>query len=135
MTTKPRATAAAKVAAQLKMLARLMDTADALSAKLKPVTEAIAALREKLINEFTAAELSSTTAAGLRVTRTKSSVPNIIDRALLDIYRTKKANWDLIPNSVPVEAWRERLEAGKPVPGTEAFNRVGISVTRVKGKK
>lgn len=129
-------TAAAKIAGQLKTLARLMDKADALTAKLKPVQEQIAALRETLINEFTAAELSSTTAAGLRVTRTKSSVPNIIDRALLDRYRARKANWDLIPNSVPVEAWRERLEAGKAVPGTEVFNRVGISVTRIaKGKR
>jgi hypothetical protein len=129
------ATAAQKIATQLKTLKKLMDVEDALRAKLKPVCDKIEALRDKLINEFTAAELSSTTAEGLRVTRTQSSVPTIVDHIKFFAYASKKANWDLLKKGVSTEAWRERLEAKKAVPGVEPFNRVGLSVTRIKGKK
>jgi hypothetical protein len=129
------ATAAQKIATQLKTLRALMDKEDELTARLKPIKDQIESLRDTLINEFTAAELSSTTASGLRVTRTQSTVPNLIDPLEFFKFASKKANWDLLTKKVATEAWRERLEAKKPVPGTEAFNRVGISVTRIKEKK
>jgi hypothetical protein len=129
------ATAAQKIATQLKTLKKLMDQEDVLRAKLQPITDQIEQLREKLINDFTAAELSSTTAEGLRVTRTQSSVPTIVDPLKFFAYASRKANWDLLKKSVSTEAWRERLEAKKAVPGVEPFNRVGLSVTRIKGKK
>lgn len=128
-------TAADKISKQLATLRKLMDQADALYAELKPIEDQIDALRETLINEFTAAELSSTTAAGLRVTRTQSMVPTIVDRLKFFAYAARKANWDLLKNGVSTEAWRERMEAKKVVPGVEPFNRVGISVTRLKVKK
>ena len=129
------ATAAQKISSQLKKLRSLMDQEDSLQSKLKPVKDAIESLREKLINEFTAAELSSTTAEGLRVTRTQSSVPTIVDPLKFFAYASKKANWDFLNKKVSTEAWRERMEAKRVVPGVEAFNRVGLSVTRIKGRK
>ncbi len=126
--------AAAKVKGQLAKLRTLMDKSDKLHAAAKPVDDAIAALREKLLKEFSKAELS-TTAAGLRVAVSTTPVPSIVDQMKFLAYATRKANWDLLQKTCASAAWRERMEAKKAVPGVESFNRVSLSVTRVGGKK
>jgi hypothetical protein len=127
--------AAARISKQLAVLKKLMDQQDKLMVQLVPIKEKIEALRERLLKDFTAAELSSTTAAGLRVTRSTTPVPSLVDRIKFFAYASRKANWDLLQGSVAVAAWRERMDAGKAVPGVKPFNRVGLTVTRIKGRK
>ncbi len=135
MATKKTDTAAAAIAAKLRDLRKLMDARDTLAAKLKPVEDGIAALRDGLLNEFTEAQLSSTTAEGLRVSRTTTVVPTVVDATAFLAFATRKANWDLLAKSASSPAWRERLEAGKKVPGVEPFTRVSLRVDRVAGKR
>jgi len=123
--------AATQLVSQLTRLRQLMDDEAKLQAKLAPITLGIAALREELLRDFTAAELGSSSAGGLRVTKKTSTVASVTDVLLLNAYRAKKRNWDLIPASVPLPAWRERNDARIIVPGTEAFGRVSLAVTRI----
>jgi hypothetical protein len=129
------ATPSTKLVKQLTQLRALMDKEDKLTAQLKPIAEQIKALREQLLQDFTDSELDSTTASGLRVTKQRSTVCNVTDNLVLNAFRSKKKNWDLIPNSVPLPAWRERNDSGVLVPGTEPFGRVAITVTRTDRKK
>ena len=117
---------------RLAEMRKLMDEYDNLSAKLKPVSERLEKIREDILNEYTATELSSVTASGLRATRVVTPVPTIANQMKFFAYATKKANWDLLQKTCSTPAWRERMKAKKKVPGVDPFDRVSLSVTRIK---
>lgn len=116
---------------RIKELRRLMDQHDLLAAKLAPLAEAVAKAREKILNEFTDSEIGTTTAHGLRVTKSRHQSPRIADSSKFMAFATRKKNWDLLQKSCNTPAWRERLKDGVVVPGVDVFNSVSVSVTRV----
>lgn len=120
-----------KLTLQLKLLSQLMAKEEKLKAQLAPISTQISELRDRLINEYTDAQLQSVTAAGLRVSRTTTMVPSLKDLDQFLAFATKKANWDLL-SGVDAKAWRLRMERGVTVPGIESFNRVGLRVNKVK---
>lgn len=116
----------------IKSLRKLMDRHDAMAAKLSPITEAIEKTRERILNEFTGDEISTTTAHGLRVTKNRKQSPRIENLNKFMKYATKdRRHWDLLQKSVSSTAWRARLKDGVVVPGVAVFNSVSVSVTRV----
>lgn len=129
MTTKPK-----NLPDCLQQLAALMKKEDAARAKLKPISDEIEALRDYILEQYSATELDSVTAAGLRVQRVVATVPSLKDLDAFLAFATKKANWDLLAGSVNSRAWTARNQDGKPVPGVEPFNRVSLRVTRVGTK-
>lgn len=124
-------TASGPLATKLKALAKIMADLEVLDAKRKPLADKEAALREELLRDFSKNDLNGATAAGLRVSLTTAKVPSMEDRDAFLAFASKKANWDLLAGSVNSAAWRERLEAGKVVPGVTVFDRVGIRVNKV----
>jgi hypothetical protein len=116
-------------------LALLRAQVEAASAELKPAEDEEAALHDHLLETFRKAELDGLTAHGLRLSIKTSSVPTLDDWDLFFAFAKSKKNFDLLQRSVNTPAWRERLKAGVRVPGVKSFDRVGLSVTRVKGKK
>lgn len=123
-----------KLVKQLATLRKLMDKADEITATLAPVTKKIEAAREEILNDFTEAEMQSTTAGGLRASRVITTVPSLVDKKKFFAFATRPKNWDLLSNSVNPAAWRERLEAKVKVPGVDVFNRVGLRVLRLGEK-
>lgn len=119
------------LAEKLKALAKILAALEVLDAKRKPLAEKEAALREELLRDFSKNDLNGATAAGLRVTLTTAKVPSMEDKDAFLAFASKKANWDLLSGSVNSAAWRERLEAGKTVPGVTVFDRIGIRVNKV----
>jgi hypothetical protein len=127
------------IPAKIAELRKLMDKQDKMHILLKPIEARIDELREELVEDFKASKTDSQTAHGLRVTKQTRSVPTInkeLDDAWdqFNQYRTKKANWDLIPKSIPAVAWRERIDDKKVVPGVVPFEQVIVTVTRVDKK-
>lgn len=116
---------------RIRVLRSLMDQHDRMEAKIKPVAEAILKERERILNEFTTDEISTTTAHGLRVTKKRTTSPRLVDFKKFIAYVTKRKAWDLLQKSVSSPGWRERAADGVAVPGVEAFNNVSIAVQRV----
>ncbi len=119
------------LAEKLKALAKILAELEVLDAKRKPLAEKESALRDELMRDFSKNDLNGATAAGLRVTLTTAKVPSMEDKEAFLAFASKKANWDLLAGNVNSAAWRERLEAGKIVPGVTVFDRVGIRVNKV----
>ena len=62
----------------------------------------------------------------------KLVVPNISDKVEFFKFACRKANIDLLTFGVSSEAWRQRHDDGKKVPGTKPFTKVSLSVTKRK---
>jgi hypothetical protein len=120
------------LATRLQRMRKLMDDVDKLSARITPMDAEIAEIRESILNDFTAQQLSSVTAAGLRVGRVVTPMPTVKDQLKFFKFATQKRNWDLLQKSANTPAWRERMKNKKVVPGVDTFDRVSLSVTRIK---
>lgn len=114
----------------LKLLAKLGREQDKLEAKLTPIEQEEIALREHILGTFKKSQLDGAKGSGVSLAIVKQTVPTVKDHDAFLAFAVKKANWDLLPRSVSSPAWRERLEAGKRVPGIEPFDRVSLRVTR-----
>jgi len=120
------------LAQKFEELSKLMKQQELMVARLTPVASRISNLRDEILAQFTAEELQSTTAGGLRVSRVKTDVPQVTDPMKFLAYATKKANWDLLSQKPASKAWRERYHNQVLVPGTKAFTAVSLQVNKVK---
>jgi hypothetical protein len=111
-------------------LSRIMRETEKLSAKLKPLEDAEAALREHLLTTFKKTELNGAKGSGVSIALYQMTVPTLEDFDAFMAYASKKANWDLLNRKVSSEAWRARVESGKKVPGVKAFDRLSLRVTK-----
>lgn len=115
-----------------KRLATLRLETEALEAQLKPRTDEEAALRDYLLETFKKTELDGFKAHGFAFAITSTRVPTLADWAKFIAFAVRKENLDLLQKSVNSPAWRERMAAGKQVPGVEPFDRVTLRVTKAK---
>jgi hypothetical protein len=118
----------------LARLAKLQDMQDAITIKLAPIAKEEAALREHMIEAFKKDELNGVRGSGRSLSITNVAVPVLKDWKKFFKFAMRKGNDDLLPHSVSSTAWRERMEAGKAVPGVDTFNRIGLRVNRIKEK-
>lgn len=118
----------------LKLLAANLRKQDALTAKLQPLADEEKKLREHMITSFKKTELRGANGSGLSTTILETPVPVLKDWKKFLAFCKRKGNDDLLKSSVATKAWRERIDAGKKVPGVEVFNAVSLRVTQVKAK-
>ncbi len=115
----------------LKRLAELKKLAEIAEAKAQPINQEDAALREHLMATFKKSELKGATGSGIALSLTSTPCPSLEDWAAFYKYAKLKGNEDLLQHSVNTPAWRERIEAGKKIPGVKVFDRVSISVRKI----
>ncbi|HEX4511231.1 MAG TPA: hypothetical protein VH328_14170, partial [Burkholderiaceae bacterium] len=110
--TRPKK-APGKLSQQILALRKLMDKSDELSARLRPVAEAIAKTRERILNDFTTDEIGTTTAHGLRVTKKRHTSPVVKDSKKFFRFATRNPkNWDLLQKTCNSAGWRARANDG-----------------------
>lgn len=122
------------IGACLARLAELQDQAEELAAKLKPLTSEESALREHMIAQFKKDELKGAKGSGRSLSIVKQVVPNLIDWKKFIAFARRPGNDDLLQHSVKTDAWRERVEAGKEVPGVTTFTRMSLRVDKIQGE-
>jgi len=84
-----------------------------------------------LIKHLPAADASGVAGKVARVTRHVKRVPTVKDWAALYVYIKKTGAFELLQRRVADAAVKERWDAGKQVPGVEAFTTVTLSVAKV----
>lgn len=119
----------------LAKLAKLQNTVDKINLKLAPLEKEESALREHMIQNFKKDKLDGARGSGRSLSITSTEVPVLKDWKKFFRFASKKGNDDLLARSVHSTAWRERVEAGRAVPGVESFTRVGLRVNRIKKEK
>lgn len=122
------------IGACLARLAKLQDMQDDINMKLAPIAKEENALREHMIEAFKKDELNGVRGSGRSLSITNVAVPVLKDWKKFFRFAMKKGNDDLLPHSVSSTAWRERMEAGRAVPGVDTFNRIGLRVNRIREK-
>ena len=116
-------------------LAAVQRAAEKIAVKLKPLAEEEKALREHLINKFPKDKLKGARGSGLSLNIFPVRIPQIEDWAKFFAFAKKKGNEDLLPQSIARDAWKQRADAGKTVPGIKIFATNVLRVTKDKGEK
>lgn len=117
----------------LQRLAVLQEQLEELDARRSPIAEEETRIRDYMFESFKKDELSGAKGSGLQCSLAETTVPTLVDFKKFLSYAMKKGNEDLLQKSVNTPAWRERLEAGKKVPGVDSFKRVSLRVGKVRG--
>lgn len=90
-----------------------------------------AAIKEHFINLLPKSETSGIAGKLCRVTVVNKTRPSVVDEDAFHKYVIKNKAWDLVPKSVNSAAVNERWDAGKEIPGIEAFNYPYVSINKV----
>lgn len=67
-----------------------------------------------------------------QATRSPTTVPGLVDWSAVHAYIKRTGAFELLQKRLSVTAWRERLDAGKPIPGVEAKTVWNLNVKPVK---
>lgn len=89
------------------------------------------ALREHIINTLPKSETTGVAGKLARVTVITKSVPQVKDWDAFYAHVKKTSGFDLLNRALSKSAVEARWEAGKKVPGVEAFTAVTLSVNKV----
>jgi hypothetical protein len=90
------------------------------------------ALREYIINNLPKSQAGGIAGKKARVEIKKRNVPRIEDERKFYRYAHRKGNEDLVKETMVQSAVQARWEAGKAVPGIEAFTIVSLSLHKLK---
>jgi hypothetical protein len=88
-------------------------------------------VQEHLIDNLPKSEARGITGKHARATIVTKEVPTVKDWGKLYAMVIKTKDFSLLQRRVSDAAVRERWEAGKKVPGVEAFTTVAVSVTKL----
>lgn len=92
-----------------------------------------AAIEAHILNQFSKAEIrgaKGTTATG---SVTAKTVYSIADWPTFIGWVAKHKAWDILYKQAGQTALRERFDNGQEVPGIEAFEKIGLSLTKAGG--
>lgn len=89
------------------------------------------ALREHIINTLPKSEATGAAGKLARVTVVTKDVPQVKDWEKFYAYVKRHNAWDLMQRRLATAAVTERWEAGKEVPGVEAFQAVTLSINKL----
>jgi len=103
-----------------------------LNVQLKEANAAKLDAETDLIDYMIKENMKSTTrdAATGGYTLKQTNVPSVVDWGKLDAYILRYKALDMLQRRVSSTAWRERMEAGKKVPGIDVYTK--YSLTKVK---
>lgn len=113
--------------ARVATLATLRAERDAVTAQLRDVEARIDTMQAEVLNSLLDSGVESIRTGNATVSVKRTTVPTVEDWPALDAYILKHKALDLLQRRVTVGAWRERVEAGKVVPGVVAFEKVDLN--------
>ncbi len=87
-------------------------------------------IRKHLFQTFEKNALESASGVTATASITRTTVPTVKDWDALSTYIRENNAFDLFERRLSTAAYRERLEAGVVVPGTEPFVKLNLSLTR-----
>jgi hypothetical protein len=89
------------------------------------------ALKEHIIANLPKSDSTGVAGKLARVSITKKTIPRVADWTKFYTYVAKNKAFELLQKRLGEAAIQERWDAGKPVPGVETFNVVGVSVNKL----
>ena len=89
-------------------------------------------IKNKLIDELPKSQAEGVTGKTAQATITKKPKPTVKDWSKLYAHILKTKDFSFLNCSVGAAAVKEHWEAGEKVPGVEAYNVIGVSVTKKK---
>jgi hypothetical protein len=110
---------------------RLRDDRLAAEKVAAEIAKREAEAREHLIKMIPAADTTGVSGKVYRVTRHVKKVPQVKDWALFYAHVKRTGHFELLQKRLGEAAIGERWDAGKSVPGVEAFTAVTLSVGKV----
>lgn len=87
-------------------------------------------MEEDIIQRFSKEEINSARGNRGQLTRSDVDVPKITDWTKFHSYVKRHNAFELMHKRVTAEAYRERIDAGKKVPGVEEFTVIKLSIAR-----
>lgn len=89
------------------------------------------AINTHILNTFDKVEIEQARGTLCSASIIRSVVPSKIDWPTVWKYIQKTGEFDLLEKRMAKVAWRERYEAGKTIPGTEPFDMITLSLTKI----
>ena len=124
--------------ANVKKLGTKIDQLYRLKLKMEEAQRAAKKLEDKyneekevMLNTISKEELGGTTGKLARISVVKSVVPTVEDWNDLYKYIYRNKAWDMLQRRVSSKAYKERLDAGKKVPGVKSFTKVSLRVNKL----
>jgi hypothetical protein len=93
-----------------------------------------AAIKEHIIATFSKADIDGAKGKVASASISRSVKCNVKDWPLVYEYIVDNAAFDLMERRINNKAYRDRMEAGEAIPGTESFDVVTLSLTKIGEK-
>lgn len=121
-----------KLGAEIDALFKLRQKSDAAEAKAKAAKKVLTDAMDALLEKFDKNDLNGARGKLASVSVVKTENFNIVDQDTFGKYVLKNKALDLLQRRVSVTAVRERMEAGKKVPGLETFTKVSLRLNSAR---
>lgn len=100
-------------------------------AKIEAMKADEKAVEDHIIKTFSKSEIEAARGSLCTAAITRNMVPTKVDWPKVYAYIKRTGEFDLMEKRIAKVAWRERYEAGKLVPGTEPFEMISLSLTKI----
>jgi len=120
------------IGAKIDQMVRLKKQIQLDENKLKEKKQRYEEMSDDLLNNFNKQDLNGASGKLGSVSVTKTIVPDVEDWNKFFSYVHRNKAFDMLQRRVSVSAFRERLEAGKKVPGVVPFTKVDIRLNMKK---
>jgi len=99
--------------------------------KIKKLKDKYEKVREAVYNKVSKEDLDGGKGKLAKVSLVRTESPSIEDFDKFFKFVIRNKSKDLIARKVNSKAWRERLEAGKKVPGVEKFVKITMRLSKI----
>ena len=124
--------AALKIGTKIDQLYTLKLKKKDAEAVVKKIQAQITEKENDIIDTVSKEALDGAVGKLAKCTVRKSVVANITNWPDLCKYMSRYKAWDMVQKRVSLTAYRDRLEAGKKIPGVEPFTKISLSLTKVQ---
>lgn len=111
-------------------LAKLRDRQRKAQAAADALKEQVSNESDALLAKLRAAKLESASGKLATASITELDVPTVEDWQLVHAFILKNKSPELLQKRISVEAWRERVAAGQPVPGVKTFRDIKLNLRK-----
>ena len=116
---------------KIEWLAELRDRKRDLNKQLQDLKEEYEAVEAEIMSDLDAQGLGFGGGSRHRATITESVVPSATDWDEFEDYCKENDALYLFERRISAKAWRELVESGEQVPGTEPFTRRSLSLRKI----
>lgn len=102
-----------------------------MEAQIAKMKKAEQELEDHILRSFDKAEIEGARGSLCTASISRITIPTVKDWPTVFGYIAKHDAWDLLERRMARVAYRDRLEAGEVVPGTEPFVKVSLYLTKI----